>query len=76
MNQAGASGGVTDLLAADWLATLSLIAGLAIVFQPTNSKRLVAGMSPSWRYALCTAGALFVSILRLGNVTPFLYFNF
>jgi hypothetical protein len=46
------------------------------VFLRANSNQLARDMSASWRYAAWAAAALIVSILQLGNVTPFLYFNF
>jgi D-alanyl-lipoteichoic acid acyltransferase DltB (MBOAT superfamily) len=55
---------------------LAFAAGVAIVFLRANSNQLARDMSASWRYAAWAAAALIVSILQLGNVTPFLYFNF
>jgi alginate O-acetyltransferase complex protein AlgI len=57
-------------------ALLSLAIGVAIVFQRRNSNVLVREMSCSRVFAAWTAGAFVISVLQLGNVTPFLYFNF
>jgi D-alanyl-lipoteichoic acid acyltransferase DltB (MBOAT superfamily) len=73
---AGAWGAIVRLVSTNTAATLSLLAGLALVFRRRNSNVLVREMSASWLLALTTAAALTVSILQLGNVAPFLYFNF
>ena len=72
--------GLRDLAVALWTAhaaaCVSLVAGLAIVFRRRNSNALVRELSASWVVAVATAAALTVSVLQLGNVAPFLYFNF
>ena len=57
-------------------ALISLVAGLAIVFRRRNSNALVGDLSASWYVAAATAAVFFVSVLQLGDVAPFLYFNF
>jgi len=69
-----------DLAAQLWdaqsSAALAMIAGLAIVFRRRNSNVLVREVRPSWFTAAATASALALAVLQLGNVAPFLYFNF
>ena len=77
---ARAGTGLRDFALALWTdhaaACAALIAGLAIVFRRRNSNVLVRELSASWVVAAATAAALTVSVLQLGNVAPFLYFNF
>jgi alginate O-acetyltransferase complex protein AlgI len=74
---AGADAGSTrPLLVANTAAVASLAAGLLIVFRRRNSNALARELAGSWLAAAATAAALTLAALQLGNVAPFLYFNF
>ena len=67
------------LLAADAQTPLSLsalVAGLLVLAWPRNSNALVDDFRPSWPRGAAVAIGLVASVLQLGKVTPFLYFNF
>jgi len=58
------------------IATAALASGLVVIALPRNSNDLVRDFRPSFaRGAAVTAGLVW-SVLQLGKVTPFLYFNF
>jgi D-alanyl-lipoteichoic acid acyltransferase DltB (MBOAT superfamily) len=58
------------------LSAAALVVGLAVIPLRRNSNVLVENFRPSWsRGAAVTVGIVW-SVLQLGKVTPFLYFNF
>jgi alginate O-acetyltransferase complex protein AlgI len=75
-NASSPAAAVTRAIAGNVAGMLALLAGVAIVFQRRNSNVLVREISASWHVAAATAAALTLSALQLGNVAPFLYFNF
>ena len=54
----------------------ALVAGMLVVGLRRNSNALVRDFRPTWPRGAAVAVALVWSILQLGKVTPFLYFNF
>ena len=75
------SEGLKQALAPDGGSALAssagaLVAGLAVLAWPRNSNVLVEDFRPSWPRGAAVAAALIASVLQLGKVTPFLYFNF
>jgi len=68
--------GVRPLIEGNAAAVAALVAGVIVVFQRRNSNALVGAFSGSWFAAGATAAALTLAMLQLGNVAPFLYFNF
>jgi D-alanyl-lipoteichoic acid acyltransferase DltB (MBOAT superfamily) len=53
-----------------------LVIGLAVVALPRNSNALALDFRPTWPRGAAITGGLVWSVLQLGKVTPFLYFNF
>jgi D-alanyl-lipoteichoic acid acyltransferase DltB (MBOAT superfamily) len=58
------------------LSAAALAAGLVVLTWRRNSNRLVEDFRPGWPCGAAVAVGLVVSVLQLGKVTPFLYFNF
>lgn len=58
------------------LSASALLIGLAVLAWRRNSNALVEDFRPSWPRGAAVAAGLLISVLQLGKVTPFLYFNF
>jgi alginate O-acetyltransferase complex protein AlgI len=57
-------------------ALLILAVGLVVVALRRNSNDMALGFRPTWLRSMATAAGLAWSVLQLGKVAPFLYFNF
>jgi alginate O-acetyltransferase complex protein AlgI len=55
---------------------LLLVSGLFVVALRKNSNAMVLDFRPTWPRGLAVTVGLVWSVLQLGKVTPFLYFNF
>jgi D-alanyl-lipoteichoic acid acyltransferase DltB (MBOAT superfamily) len=71
LNAGAASAPVPDL----WTAAL-LAAGVAVVALRRNSNAMAREFRPAWPGAIAVTAGLVASILQLGKVAPFIYFNF
>ena len=58
------------------LAAAAFVAGLVVVALPWNSNAMARDFRPSWARGAAVTVGLVWSVLQLGKVTPFLYFNF
>jgi hypothetical protein len=58
------------------LSAGALVAGVVVLAWPRNSNVLVDDFRPGWPSGAAVALGLIASVLQLGKVTPFLYFNF
>jgi len=58
-----------------WVGTI-LLAALAVAALRRNSNTMVREFRPDWRSGLAVTAGLIASVLQLGKVTPFIYFNF
>jgi alginate O-acetyltransferase complex protein AlgI len=66
----------TDAQSTMPVAAAALIAGIVVAGLPRSSNAMARDFVPSWpRGAAVTVGLVW-SVLQLGKVTPFLYFNF
>ena len=54
----------------------ALAIGLVVVALPRNSNAMALDFRPTWPRGAAVAVGLLWSVLQLGKVTPFLYFNF
>ena len=85
MAGANASGGpleaLRDALAADsqtpaLIVVIVLLSGVAVLGLRRNSNAMAQDFRPTWPRGAAVAIGLVWSVLQLGKVTPFLYFNF
>jgi len=58
------------------VSVAALAVGLAVLALQRNSNALVESFRPTWPRGAAVAVGLVWSVLQLGKVTPFLYFNF
>jgi D-alanyl-lipoteichoic acid acyltransferase DltB (MBOAT superfamily) len=58
-----------------WIAAI-LIASLVVAAQQRNSNVMAREFRPSWPSGIAVTLGLVVSVLQLGKVAPFIYFNF
>ena len=58
-----------------WIAAI-LLAGLVVTALRRNSNVMVREFHPAWPSALAVTLGLLASVLQLGKVAPFIYFNF
>jgi D-alanyl-lipoteichoic acid acyltransferase DltB (MBOAT superfamily) len=58
-----------------WIAAI-LLAGLAVTALRRNSNVMVREFRPTWPRGLAVTLGLVASVLQLGKVAPFIYFNF
>jgi len=58
------------------LATAVVLGGVAVVALQRNSNRMVREFRPDWVNGFAVTFALAFSVLQLGKVAPFIYFNF
>jgi alginate O-acetyltransferase complex protein AlgI len=58
------------------LATAVVLGGIAVVALRRNSNQMVREFRPGWANGLAVTLALAFSVLQLGKVVPFIYFNF
>ena len=73
------SGGeIHDHLVADGtlVVAIALVSGLVILMLRRNSNVMTLDFRPTWPRGAAVAAGLGWSVLQLGKVTPFLYFNF
>ena len=61
--------------AALWIAAV-LVASLVVAAQRRNSNVMAREFRPGWPSAIVVTLGLVVSVLQLGKVAPFIYFNF
>jgi len=58
------------------IAAAALSIGLVVVALHRNSNAMAWDFRPTWPRGVAVAVGLVWSVLQLGKVTPFLYFNF
>ena len=58
------------------IVAAALAAGLVVVALRRNSNAMAQDFRPTWPRGAAVAVGLVWSVLQLGKVTPFLYFNF
>jgi alginate O-acetyltransferase complex protein AlgI len=73
---AGLNAGAASAPAADLWAAALLAAGVAVVALRRNSNAMAREFRPAWPSAIAVTAGLVASILQLGKVAPFIYFNF
>jgi D-alanyl-lipoteichoic acid acyltransferase DltB (MBOAT superfamily) len=68
--------GAVQAAGLDSWAGAILAAGLAIAALKRNSNAMAREFRPAWSSAIAVTAGLVASILQLGKVAPFIYFNF
>jgi D-alanyl-lipoteichoic acid acyltransferase DltB (MBOAT superfamily) len=58
------------------VVAIVLLSGLVVLGLRRNSNAMAEDFRPTWPRGAAVAVGLFWSVLQLGKVTPFLYFNF
>jgi hypothetical protein len=58
------------------VVAIALVSGLVILTLRRNSNVMALDFRPTWPRGAAVAAGLGWSVLQLGKVTPFLYFNF
>lgn len=66
----------SDAQSSIFVSTTALVVGLVVVALPRNSNAMARDFRPKWPVGAAVTIGLVWSVLQLGKVTPFLYFNF